>query len=129
MLNVYNENTRTTLITSFWYSHCKLWTYFTPFSSISIVDFEQINVSQDLCFFWCLKQIYIFHAFRLNYNNDKMNTQLYRINCYPSCTELLRFYFMPRWLNFCNNRNLSKDIIHFSIYFWWLAPPLLCFLN
>ena len=32
-LVTYNKNTRTTL------------TYFTPFSSISIVDFEQVNVS------------------------------------------------------------------------------------
>ena len=37
MFKVYPKN-------MFWYSYCKLWTYFTPFSSASIVDFEQVNV-------------------------------------------------------------------------------------
>ena len=32
------------LLMSFWCFYCYLWTYFTPFSSASIVDFEQINV-------------------------------------------------------------------------------------
>ena len=41
MLKVNNKNTRT---------H-KLWNYFTPFSSVSIVDVEQINISWD---FSCL---------------------------------------------------------------------------
>ena len=27
--------------------YCQLWTYFTPFSDVSIVDFEQVNVSWD----------------------------------------------------------------------------------
>ena len=27
--------------------YCLLWTYFTPFSSISVVDFEQVNISWD----------------------------------------------------------------------------------
>ena len=66
-----------------------------------------------------------------------------------SCTELLRFYywninncykkcfliFVPFLIlslchndvSLCNDRNLSKDTIHFSISFWWLPPPLLCF--
>ena len=30
---------------SFWCFYCYLWTYLTPFSSVSIVDFEQVNVS------------------------------------------------------------------------------------
>ena len=36
MFNVNNKNTGTTSATSFQ-------TYFTPFSSVSIVDFEQVN--------------------------------------------------------------------------------------
>ena len=28
---------------SFWCCYCWLWTYFTPVSSVSIVDFEQLN--------------------------------------------------------------------------------------
>ena len=33
-------------VTSFWCLRCNLWTYFTPFSSVSIVGFEQINVGR-----------------------------------------------------------------------------------
>ena len=29
---------------SFWCCSCSLWLYFTPFSSVSIVDFEKVNV-------------------------------------------------------------------------------------
>ena len=29
-------------LTSFWCLYCWLWAYFTPFSSVSIVDFEQM---------------------------------------------------------------------------------------
>ena len=36
VFKVTNKNTRTT-----WF-YCKLWTYFTPFSSVSIVYFEQM---------------------------------------------------------------------------------------
>ena len=41
MFKVNYKNTRT----SFWRFYCSLWTYFTPFSSVSIVHFEQANVS------------------------------------------------------------------------------------
>ena len=40
-----NGNTRTTSVTEFRYLYCKLLTYFTPFSSVFIVGFEQANVS------------------------------------------------------------------------------------
>ena len=60
MFKVNNKNTRTTSLTSFWCFYCSLWTYFTPFSSVLIVDFEQVNV------IWvnslherCLRLIYI----------------------------------------------------------------------
>ena len=45
MFKVNNKNTRTMSMTSFWCFYCYLWTYFTPFSSASIVNFEQVNVS------------------------------------------------------------------------------------
>ena len=32
-----------TPLASFWHLYCELWTYFTPFSSVSIVNFEQVN--------------------------------------------------------------------------------------
>ena len=44
MFKVNSKNTWTTS-TSFWCFYCKFWTYFTFFSTVSIVDFEQVNVS------------------------------------------------------------------------------------
>ena len=38
-------------LTSFWYLYCQLWTDFTSFSSVSIVVFEQVNVSWEVCSF------------------------------------------------------------------------------
>ena len=48
MIKVTNKNTRTTSKTSLWCFYCYLWTYFTAFSSITIVDFEEVNVSWDI---------------------------------------------------------------------------------
>ena len=38
MFKVHNKDTRTRPMTSFWCLFCWLWTYFTPCSSISIVE-------------------------------------------------------------------------------------------
>ena len=47
---VNNKNTRTTSRTSFWCFYCSLWTYFTTFSGVFIVDFKQVNVGwADVC--------------------------------------------------------------------------------
>ena len=46
-----NKNTRTTSLTLFWCFYCHLWTYFTPFSSVFIADFEQSNVSSNVFIF------------------------------------------------------------------------------
>ena len=35
-------------MTSFWRFYCELWTCFTPFPSVSIFDFEQVNSSWDM---------------------------------------------------------------------------------
>ena len=43
MFRVNNKDTRTTSLASFWCLCCLLWTYFTPCSSVSIVNFEQVN--------------------------------------------------------------------------------------
>ena len=40
-----NKDTRTTSLTPFWCFCCSLWAYLTPFSSVSVVDFEQVNVA------------------------------------------------------------------------------------
>ena len=45
MVKNINKNTRTTSLMSFWCFYYWLGTYFTPFSSVSIIDFEQVNVS------------------------------------------------------------------------------------
>ena len=63
MFKVNNTNTRTKWICSkltiktperlqalFWCLYCSLWTYFVPFSSVSIVNFEQVNADWDR---WC----------------------------------------------------------------------------
>ena len=42
MFKVNNKDTRTTPLASFWYL-C----YFTPFSTVSIVNFEQVNAGWD----------------------------------------------------------------------------------
>ena len=44
MFKVNYEDTRTKSVTSFWCRYCQLITYLTPFSSFSIVEFEQVNV-------------------------------------------------------------------------------------
>ena len=47
MFKINNKNTRTTSLRLFWCFYCKLKTHFTPFSSVFIVDFEQVNVNWD----------------------------------------------------------------------------------
>ena len=51
MFKVNNTITRATSITSLWCFYFYLRTCFTPFSIVSIVDFEQLNVSWE---FWLL---------------------------------------------------------------------------
>ena len=45
---IFKNWAKLTSSTSFWYFCCYLWTYFTPFSSVSIVDFEQVNISWEV---------------------------------------------------------------------------------
>ena len=48
LFKVNNRNTRSwslTSLTSFWCFYCRLLTYFTPFSRVSIVEFEQVNIN------------------------------------------------------------------------------------
>ena len=44
-VKVNNKDTRTTSLKSFSCFYCYFWKYFTPFSRVSISDFEQVNVS------------------------------------------------------------------------------------
>ena len=43
MFKVNNKDTRLTSMVSFWCRYCERRTYFTPCSSVSIVNFEQVN--------------------------------------------------------------------------------------
>ena len=65
MFKVNNRNTRkmfeicskltiktTTSLPSFCCLYCKLWTYLTPFSILSMVYFEQANVYLNICYKW-----------------------------------------------------------------------------
>ena len=45
VFKVNNKNPRTSSLPLFLCFCCELWTYFTPFSSASIVDFQQVNIS------------------------------------------------------------------------------------
>ena len=58
MFKVNSKNTRTTSLTSFWCFCCSLWTYFTPFSSVFIVPFEQV-IRVNSLHERCLRLIYI----------------------------------------------------------------------
>ena len=44
MKSTNNKDTRMSLMTSLWYLHCYFRAYVTPFSSVSIVNFVQVNV-------------------------------------------------------------------------------------
>ena len=39
-----SEETRMTPLTSCWCLYCLLWAWLAPFSSVSVVDFGQVNV-------------------------------------------------------------------------------------
>ena len=70
MFKVNNQNTRTTSMASFWSFYCYFWTYFPPFSNVSIDNFEQVTnvahvtnnqfVTNDLHYPWsCLSPLFI----------------------------------------------------------------------
>ena len=48
MFKVNNKETRTTPMALFWCLYCYLWTYFTPCSSVSIVNFEHVNADWEV---------------------------------------------------------------------------------
>ena len=45
MFKINNKSTRTASMMSFLCFYSLLWTYFLPFSSVSFVDFEQIDIT------------------------------------------------------------------------------------
>ena len=61
MFKVYNKNIRTTSMTSFCCFYYYLYTHFTPFSSVSFVDFESVNDS------------WVDHGNNLNVTTEQIN--------------------------------------------------------
>ena len=55
MWNMFKINNKDTRKASFWCLYCQLWTYFTPCSTVSIVNFEQVNAD------WVFAHKFIFH--------------------------------------------------------------------
>ena len=61
-VQINNKDTRTTSITSFWCLYCKLWTYFTPCSCVSIVNFAHVIAGRDIKHMEILdRQIFYFY--------------------------------------------------------------------
>ena len=57
MFKVNNNDTGKTQLANCWCPYCYLWTHFTPCSSVSIVNFEQVNadwVNIDHTFHWAV---------------------------------------------------------------------------
>ena len=63
MFKVNNKNTRITSLTSFLCFYCYFWICLTPFSTVFIVDFEQVNFSWVKSLF--LKDLKIISAYIL----------------------------------------------------------------
>ena len=99
--------------------YCKLWTYFTPCSSVSIVNFEQVNAS------WgCYLRVTI-HTYWNNGLNDLKTFSP------PEVVQTVHLYSMnaralhPWWYN-CNYRDLNRAMIreegyHLSYIWSWCA--------
>ena len=83
MFKVNNKNTGSKLLMSFWCFYCYLRTSFTPFSCVSIADFEQVNVS------WVISNFdHIQHIILI----------------------LFSFWSLNRWLHFRKGRNVTKKL-------------------
>ena len=66
ILKANNKNTSATAIRLFWCFYCKQWTYFTPFYSVSLVDFESENVS------WAIIKVFL-HFFLWKLSHIEFN--------------------------------------------------------
>ena len=85
MFTVNNKNTRPTSMTSFWCFYCWFWTYLVPFSSASIIDFEQVNISWDrLC--W---------IFLTGFQHSKVESMIQK----SVDRGILKNIYQPFWIN------------------------------
>ena len=49
MFKVNNKDNKTKPLVSFWCLSTQLWTYFTPCSSVAVVNFEHVDADCDKC--------------------------------------------------------------------------------
>ena len=67
MFKVNDKDIRTTSMSSFWCLHYLLWTYFTPFTCVSTIEFEQVNNSWVHDADWYLVYSQLIHFHHLKY--------------------------------------------------------------
>ena len=78
IFKVNSKNTRTMSMRSFWCLYCYLWTYFTLYSSVSIVNFHQVwsylqkkILNEKLYFLWSAMSIcamcYVLWVYKMSY--------------------------------------------------------------
>ena len=97
-----NKHNRTTPITPFWYIKCKLSTYFTHFSSVFIVDFDQVNICCDWAFFF-RRKAQDWWLYFIIFNKLKTKSKFYFLNFLYSSLWMQSFLF--KW-----KQSLSTEI-------------------
>ena len=82
------ENTRTTSVTSLWWFYCWLLTYFSSFSSVSIVDFEQVNVS------WKMLSVALYQIFIIcRPINEEIVLSYYNLKYFADRSHLMELHY------------------------------------
>ena len=132
MLKVNNKNTTATsplkgltylsmydllVVTSFWRFYCKLWTYFTAFSIVSTVDFEQANIS------WEGE-----YGTKLCYKASSWTNCKPRVNCQRLCFRIIRTEFLCRiTYQKSNKKKVGQKRLwchKYYVPFYSLSPPI-----
>ena len=100
---------------SFWCLYCWLWTYFTHFSSLSLVNFEEVNFCWNISIFTELIPIFSLTTLQFYvYSNDKiLSTVLYSTHCkfsvvlHIETSHLIWFAVQIKWLVSIRNVTLG----------------------
>ena len=100
MFKVRNKDTRAMSLASFWLLYCYLWTYFTPCSSVSIVNFEHVIAGWVYCILDLLEN---YNAFQSNFIEITL-----RQGCSP--VNLLHIFRTPFHKNASGGLLLLKGI-------------------
>ena len=106
-------------LTSFWWFYCKLWTYFTPFSSVSIVYFEQMLL-RFLEYVWsffdpihevvCFNELCKIHNYAKTFLNSVNHLQFNSISTKSrNCVNIHSFFLFKR-------RDVTGD--NQKLFFW-----------